>query len=242
MGCNKKLVQVCHHFGFEKYILSSSLARGKWLPSCLDFTDDTYIPSTTDSRQKIFADIIESLLGLIYLEFGYPAAMEVGNELTVTVSWEEPALEESSGRANVDSSLLDCVQRATGYTGFRRPELLEEAFSHPTAGNPEVSSYERLEWIGDAVLCLATREWIWNNFHHLELSDMVTMESALVSNEVLSFLCIQTGLHRFLEHKDHTLPPRIESYICSIQDDGSGLWGTGMLLKRSEHFFLSFCT
>lgn len=227
MGCNKKLVQVCHQCGFERYILSSPLERGKWLPSCLDFTEDTFVPDEIRNGQKMFADIIESLLGLVYLESDYPTAMAVGDELNVTVTWAEPPLETPSGQSNLDTHLLENVQRATGYGEFRRPELLEEALSHPSASNPDVSSYERLEWIGDAVLCLTARRWIWSNFYDLDLSDMVTMESAIVSNEVLSFLSIHTGLHRFLDHKDHTLPSRMESYILSIQDDGVGLWGTG---------------
>ena len=230
MGCNKKLVQVCRQFGLERYILSATLARGMWLPSCLDFSNETIGPKKIETGHKVLADIVESLLGLVYLEFDYHTAMAVADELTVTVNWEEPILEEPSDRVQVDATLLHSVYRATGYSGFSRPELVEEAFSHPTARNPEVPSFERLEWVGDAVLCLSTREWIWNNFSDLELSEMVTMESALVSNEVLSFLSVQTGLHRYLAHKDHTLPARIEAYIYSISEDGCGLWGTGTWL------------
>jgi dsRNA-specific ribonuclease len=205
--------------------MSSNLARGQWLPSCLDFKEESIVPSTSENGGKLYADIIESLLGLVYLEFGYRTAMDVGDELKVTVASSDLPPEEPSGKANVDVHLLETVRRATGYADFRRLRLLEEAFAHPSAGNPNVSSFERLEWVGDAVLCLAAREWIWNNFSELELSEMVTMESAIVSNEVLSFLSVQTGLHHFLEHKDYTLPGRIESYITSIKEDGSGLWG-----------------
>lgn len=224
----RPLAQVCHNFGLERFILSSTLARGQWLPSCLDFQEGSIVPLKPENNGKLYADIVESILGLIYLEFGYEAAMEVGNELQLTVTSSESIPDEpSDSKANVDIRLLECVQRATGYSGFRRLELLEEAFSHPSASNPNVSSFERLEWVGDAVLCLAAREWIWKNFsEQLELQDMVTMESALVSNEVLAFLSVQAGLHHFLEHRDFTLPPRIESYITSIQEDGCGLWGT----------------
>jgi dsRNA-specific ribonuclease len=207
--------------------MSSNLARGQWLPSCLDFEEESIVPSTSENSGKLYADIIESILGLVYLEFGYKAAIDVGDELKVTLASSEVPIEESCGKKpNVDAHLLETVRQATGYTEFGRLALLQEAFAHPSAGNPDVSSYERLEWVGDAVLCLAAREWVWNNFYELELSEMVTMESAIVSNEVLSFLSVQTGLHHFLEHKDYTLPSRIESYIIGIQEDGAGLWGT----------------
>lgn len=205
--------------------MSSNLARGQWLPSCLDFKEGSILPSVSATNGKLYADVIESILGLVYLKFGYKAAKDVGDELKVTFTSSEFPHDEPTSQPNVDIHLIECVRRATGYASFQRLELLEEAFAHPSAGNPNVSSYERLEWVGDAVLCLAAREWIWNNFSELELSEMVTMESALVSNEALSFLSVQTGLHHFLEHKDYTLPPRIESYITCIQEDGCGLWG-----------------
>jgi Ribonuclease III domain len=59
------------------------------------------------------------------------------------------------------------------------------------------------------------------------LREMVVLESAIISNEVLAFIAAQTGLHRYLQHKDHSLPSRIEGYICSIREDGRGLWSTG---------------
>ena len=123
---------------------------------------------------------------------------------------------------------LRSVQKFTGYLKYRSLERLEEAFVHPTADNPSVPSYQRLEWVGDAVLCLASREWIYNTFPNISLGSMVTMEGGLVSNEILAFLSVRMGFHRFLDHNDYVLPPKIESYISSLREEGRGLWGTGM--------------
>jgi len=208
--------------------MSIGLARGQWLPSLLDAGEGTFLPSRAESRSKIFADVIESILGLVYLEFGYDAAFDVGDELQLTVArHDEPLAEDSVDPAMSNAQLLDIISRTTGYSSMRRTELMEEAFTHASYGNPNLSSYERLEWTGDAVLSLAARRWIWNNFADMGLDRMVTMEGAIVSNGVLAFVASQSGLHHFLHHKDPTLPTRIEGYICSVRQDGRGLWGTG---------------
>ena len=100
---------------------------------------------------------------------------------------------------------------------------------HPSANHPSVPSYQRLEWVGDAVLCLAVRAWILENFPELTLGDMVVYEAALVSNETLAFLSVKYGLQHNLNHRDQSLPSRIESYSWRVREPGNGLWGTGTL-------------
>lgn len=226
MGSNNRLIGICQHFELGRFVMSENLARGQWLPSLLDFRDGLRVEQTNSG--KIYADVMESILGLINVEFGYDAALAVGDELQLTVPWKErpvaDAIELASGHVQFWDSL---VSRTTGYTSIRSSDLFAEAFSHASGGYPNVSSYERLEWTGDAILCLAVRQWIWHYFPDADLRKMVTLEGAIISNEALAFVAVQTGLHHYLQHNDHTLPSRIESYICSVQQDGRGLWSTG---------------
>ena len=55
---------------------------------------------------------------------------------------------------------------------------------------------------------------------------MVDIESALVSNESLGFLCFQCGLFRHMKHLDSSIPSRMDYYASAINSDGRGLWGT----------------
>ena len=67
------------------------LARGNWVPSPLQLieTSNSNVKSDDSQRVKVLADVIESILGVIYLEFGYNVSMKVGNELHVTFQWDE---------------------------------------------------------------------------------------------------------------------------------------------------------
>jgi dsRNA-specific ribonuclease len=123
--------------------------------------------------------------------------------------------------------LRSAISSCTGYNDFKRLELIEEARTHPSALLTEVPSYQRLEWIGDAVLCMAIRTWIYYNIGKgASLERMVEVEAALVSNEVLAFLCVKCGLQHHLNHRDHSLPSRLEDYVWSVRESGDGLWGT----------------
>lgn len=177
---------------------------------------------------KVCADVIEAILGLIYLACGYQASVEVAYELGVSL----PTDDEDVGLfGNTDfeprPTLLKAVAESFGKKSFQSPQLVEEALTHPSAVYQDVSSYQRLEWVGDAVLCLAMREWVFNQYPEKEVGDLVNLESALVSNETLAYLSFQNGLHTFINHRDQGLPLRLEHYEWCVKEQGRGLWGTG---------------
>jgi dsRNA-specific ribonuclease len=206
--------------------MTAALARGQWMPAGITFSDGTKLTHDEPLGGKVYADIIESILGLVYLEFNYETALMVADELQVTLPWDNDT-EQKTDHIMDNTHLLEAVRRCTGYDNFKQPELVEEAFTHPSALHPTVPSYQRLEWAGDAALCLAVREWIFKNLGDISLGDMVVMEAALVANETLAYLSIRNGLQHHLNHRDQTLPSRIEAYDWSVRELGRGLWGTG---------------
>lgn len=234
MGNNEYLAAACKRIGFEKYLLTTPLARGQWVPRHLDaYWDDNVKTRQTRSEvaklsTKVCADVMESILGLIFMHFGYDSAMSVGRECGVL-------LPKSSG-INLDhwvrpffvprANAYDAATLATGRAQFSCPALVEEAFTHPSAVHEAVPSYQKLEWIGDAVLCVAIREWIFRTFPLLPVGDMAIVDAAVVSNEVLGYQCFKTGLQRFINHRDQTIPSRLEYYEWSINEGGRALWGS----------------
>lgn len=147
---------------------------------------------------------------------------QVADELHVTLPWTE--IQHSPSKYKGSQELLSAISSVTGYQKYDRNALAEEAITHPSALSTNVPSYQRLEWIGDAVLCIAVRLWIYKNFRDVSLGEMVTMEAALVSNETLAFLCVKYGLQHHLDHRDNSLPSRLEDYTWTVKE-GNGLWG-----------------
>src|SRR5215210_8299048 len=75
--------------------------------------------------------------------------------------------------------LADC-QEAVGYT-FRKPELLRSALTHTSGANTRLASFERLEFLGDAVLGLVCVEQLYRRFPEYQEGDMTKVKSAVVS-------------------------------------------------------------
>jgi dsRNA-specific ribonuclease len=205
--------------------MTAPLSRRKWMPSPLRQRSVNSGQEDSAMRKKTMADVVEALLGLIYIEFGYEASVDVCRELGLALDFEDIVGDSLTADSN-NGDLQEVVKSFSRYDGFRRPQLLEEAFTHPSAIRTTVSSYQRLEWIGDAVICLCVREWLFRRYaEELHLKDMVIMEDALVSNETLALLSMKHGLPHFLNHRDQTLPGRIQSYFLRVQG-GNRLWNT----------------
>lgn len=147
--------------------------------------------------KKTSADLIESILGLVYLHKGFQAAFDVATELGITLPCDDEYDTFLPGYKRKDD-LMRFGEKFLGNITFKHPELLEEAFTHPSCLHEQVPCYQRLEWIGDAVLCLFAREWIYKNYGDLDVGELVFLESTVVCNETLAYISASNGLQRFL--------------------------------------------
>lgn len=201
------------------------LSRGKWIASPLILLEAGRESNRFEIQRKTTADVIEALLGVIYLEFGYDACMKIGHELGLSVLWEDFSSISQSHETDI-GKVLDVVRSCTNYDSIRNPYLFEQAFTHPSAINTTVSSYQRLEWIGDAVICLCARDWLYRKCPETtDLKNLVLLEDALVSNETHGVLSMRYGLPHFLNHRDQALPHRIETYFMRVETGGT-IWRT----------------
>ncbi len=69
---------------------------------------------------------------------------------------------------------------------FKRPDLLELALTHRSCANEQgvPEHYERLEFLGDAVLGLVTAEWLYERHPELPEGELSKLKAQLVSRDV----------------------------------------------------------
>ncbi len=78
------------------------------------------------------------------------------------------------------------LEAELGYT-FRDRALLETALTHPSyGGDHNVTSYQRLEFLGDAVLELSTSRILYERYPALGEGQLTRLRSMLVREETLS--------------------------------------------------------
>lgn len=94
----------------------------------------------------------------------------------------------------------EAVEHATGLV-FTNPGLAIRALTHSSFANEsaeEGEDYERLEFLGDAVLDYLAAYWLYQHFPELSEGDLTRMRSALVRTESLAAFAQQIGLNQIL--------------------------------------------
>lgn len=117
-------------------------------------------------------------------------------ESTLTESSPLPSLEE--------------VEDIIDYK-FKNKNLLEEAFTHSSFMCS--FSYERLEYVGDAVLnLLFSRE---HYYLHPDLAPgkLTRLRAANVDTEKLARVALRHGFHRYLRHKKRLLEDQVSDEL-----------------------------
>ena len=85
---------------------------------------------------------------------------------------------------------------------FKNKELLKRAFTHRSYVNEHGGSYwdhnERLEFLGDAVLELATSNFLYEKFPKEKEGVLTSYRSALVNTSTISSVAQKLGMNDFL--------------------------------------------
>ncbi|KAJ3808003.1 hypothetical protein F5876DRAFT_46960 [Lentinula aff. lateritia] len=167
---------------------------------------------------KVLADVVESLIGAAYvhggLSLGYECArffklnleswlpipdriitMLMRADMMYTSFTSTSPLEEIQFPPQLSN-----VEKIIGYT-FLRPTLLLEALTHPSCQEDHGTiSYERMEFLGDAVLDMIVTDYLFyatgKNGKAKEYSPghMFLRKSATVNAHILAFVCLQSKL------------------------------------------------
>ena len=91
---------------------------------------------------------------------------------------------------------LDALQSRLGYQ-FRNHALLEEALTHPSFAQQErhrIPHYQRLEFLGDAVLNMILAERLFHDLPDVREGELARARSALGKGELLAALARKLGL------------------------------------------------
>ncbi|QIW96784.1 hypothetical protein AMS68_002302 [Peltaster fructicola] len=193
--CNATLASAALGKGLDKYIITEPIDYRNWtLPLVVGETHQTVQRQVSS---KVLADVVEALIGAAWLDCGLPAAVKC-------IHFFVPSVPPSSDHvakalSSTQRSLGRCqkVESLIGYT-FQDSQLLAEALTHPTCGRYlKGNSYERLEFLGDAVLDMIVTKELASRIHRLSQGQMTQIKAALVNARLLGLFCLN------LRHNEH---------------------------------------
>lgn len=129
---------------------------------------------------------------------------------------------------------LQTLEERIGYR-FRNQELLKQAITHSSFSNEQkinrAKHYERLEFLGDAVLELVSSEFLFENYPELSEGNLTKMRASMVCEPALAFCAKDLEIGKFLRlgkgeestggrNRDSIIADVCESVIGAIYLDG----------------------
>lgn len=191
---NVRLARAAVAMGLDCYVLTDPLRR-KWSAPCI--SDAYQQAGKRRLSRKTLADVVEALIGAAYMDSGLEAARACSNAFLPEISALMPQiLGPVLGQIKTPEELE--VETMIGYR-FRAASLLREALTHPSCGvDASTESYQRLEFLGDAVLDVVISTHLSRCLPELSQGQMTRIKAALANRNLLGYLCLRCGLDRNL--------------------------------------------
>ena len=117
----------------------------------------------------------------------------------------------------VANDLAARVKQRLGYN-FRYPRLLRSAFTHPSDQHTPVPDYQRLEFLGDAVLDMVCINWLFNKFEDRNPQWLTEHKMAMVSNKFLAAVAVVLGFDKFISATTTKLLIDISRYAEKVRN------------------------
>jgi len=93
--------------------------------------------------------------------------------------------------------MIDKAADVLGYR-FKDPALLEEALTHASVADDRLSSNERMEFLGDAILGFVVCEYLHDTYPELLEGDLTKIKSAVVSRRVCALISNASNMAELL--------------------------------------------
>ncbi len=141
---------------------------------------------------------------------------------------------------------VDQLEEKIGYS-FRNKDLLRQALTHSSFSNEQRirrnGNYERLEFLGDAVLELVSSELLFHTYADLPEGELTRMRASLVCEPALAYCARDLELGKFLRlgrGEEHTGGRERDSIIADVVEAVIGAIFLDSGLEKAKDFILRF--
>ncbi|XRM45659.1 Dicer-like protein 2 [Aspergillus tubingensis] len=195
---NSRLARAALDAGLDAFIMNKTFTPRKWTAPLIS-EKISLIPKQRTISTKVLADVVEALIGASYIDGGFAAAHacihrflpEVNLEHIDRTTTTAPSTPEGTTNHTLND---DHLMTHIGYT-FTHKSLLVESLTHPSCQfDTTTQSYQRLEFLGDAVLDMAIMSTLLSHPHEIPQGLMTKIKHAVVNANLLAFFCMEFAL------------------------------------------------
>ncbi|OHE95729.1 RNase3 domain-containing protein [Colletotrichum orchidophilum] len=233
---NRNLLNKAIDRNLQEYVRSKSFSRRSWYPQGLRLIrgkQGTYNANHALADKSI-ADVCEALIGAAYLTYSgsnnFDMAIRavsamVNDKSHRMTSWADyyagynPPPWQLADATKMQQDVARQVKEKMGYE-FKSPALLRSAFRHPSypqAFEPLLPNYQRLEFLGDALLDMVCVDFLYYKFPNADPEWLTRHKSTMVSNRFLACLCVKLGLHRHILTAQASLLNQTQDFVALLK-------------------------
>ncbi|KAK2419457.1 dicer [Trifolium repens] len=172
---------------------------------------------------KTLADVVEALIGVYYVEGGKNAANHLMKWIGIHIEIDPDEMESTTKPSIIPDSILKSVdfEALEGALNikFKDKGLLIESITHASRPSSGVSCYQRLEFVGDAVLDHLITKHLFFSYTDLPPGRLTDLRAAAVNNENFARVTVKHNLHLHLRHGSSALEKQIKEFVKEVQDE-----------------------
>ncbi|KAI9152201.1 Dicer-like protein 1 [Paramyrothecium foliicola] len=256
MVCNQNLFNHAVDRKLYEYIRSRSFDRRTWYPNLKLIKGKA--PKLEVRHQlgdKSIADVCEALIGAAYLDGVSHGNIDmavaavscmVKNKKHAMMTFAEYYTSfnvpdwHTEGATAAQNFAVEQIAKTIGYK-FQSGPLLRSAFKHPSYTFESIPHYQRLEFLGDALLDMAIVDYLFKHFPKADPQWLTEHKMAIASNQFLGCLCVKLDLHRHLLRSTSSLNGQIAQYITDLQqaEEAAQTEGTTSRNATRKDFWVS---
>lgn len=164
---------------------------------------------------KSIADCIEALLGVSSVTLGIEESFKILQLFKILP--DDDVFENISNyrneqpQSNINNDFIKDCEHALGYR-FQNKVYLMQALTHPSFISSNHGCYQKLEFLGDAVLDYLITACLFEHCKDFSPGKITDIRSAIVNNTTLSCLCVKNKLHKFIVHESASLGETIKRF------------------------------
>ncbi|CAA7398025.1 unnamed protein product [Spirodela intermedia] len=171
-------------------------------------------------QRKTISDVVEALIGAFLVDSGLKAASAFLQWIGIRVDFDVLNIHRVCKESYKNMSLSDnidiaALERLLGYT-FQHKGLLLQAFIHPSYNKHLGGCYQRLEFLGDAVLDYLITSYLYSGYPDLKPGQLTDLKSMTVNNISFAHTAISLSLHKYLIQDSDGLMEAIEKFQTSV--------------------------
>ncbi|KAK4265332.1 hypothetical protein QN277_026397 [Acacia crassicarpa] len=172
-------------------------------------------------HRKTVADVIEALIGAFIVDSGFKAATAFLTYLGIQVKFESSQVVNACRASmsyiplspHIDIPFLEDKLKHH----FVHKGLLLQAFVHPSYNKLGGGCYQRLEYLGDAVLDYLITSYLYSAYPKLNPGQLTDLRSVSVNNKAFAYVAVDKEFHNFLLCDSSGLSDAIEEYVDYIK-------------------------